>query len=233
MPRDVETLSHIPLFRGLQPGSISDLNGKCSWRRVRARQWIIDYQQEGIDVFFVASGSVRVVIYAKSGREVILGDLHTGGFFGELAAIDGKSRSAGVFALTDAVIAAMPGAIFMETLHAYPSVCDEVLRMLASRLRALDHRVLEYASLKVAQRIYSELIRLARPDAEDPRQGIISPPPIQTEIAGRVSTHREAVAREMKVLEREGLLLRRRGAIVLTDLPGLIARLDKDTAGSD
>jgi hypothetical protein len=43
-----------------------------------------------------------------------------------------------------------------------------------------------------------------------------------------VSTHREAVAREMKRLERQGLLQRRGGALVLTDVPDLMQRLDME-----
>jgi len=102
-----------------------------------------------------------------------------------------------------------------------------VLKLLAARVRVLDNRVLEYSSLNVRQRVYSELLRLARPDGDGGRRGLISPPPIQADIAARVSTHREAVVREMKRLERDGLLERRRGALVLTDVPNLMQQLEK------
>lgn len=227
MPRDLETLSRVPLFRSLDASSIKALDARCVWRRVKEKEWIIDYQDEGIDVFFVTAGVVRVLVYAKSGREVILADLEPGGFFGELAAIDGKPRSAGVLAVSDAVMATMPGTVFMETLRAYPDVSAQVLKLLATRIRALDNRVVEYSTLNVRQRVYSELLRLSRPDPGDSRRGIVSPPPIQSDIAARVSSHREAVAREMKKLEREGLLQRRRGALVLTDVPDMMQQLDR------
>jgi CRP-like cAMP-binding protein len=225
--RSNQTLARSPLFASLSASAIKDLDARCSWRQAKAKEWIIDYQDDCIDVFFVASGSVRILIYAKSGREVILADLNAGGFFGELAAIDGKSRSAGVLAVTDAVIAAMPGPVFMNVLRTYPEIAVQVLKNLAARIRVLDNRVLEYSTLNVKQRVYSELLRLGRPDATNKRQAILSPPPIQSEIAARVSTHREAVVREMKSLEREGLLHRRRTALVLTDVPRLIERLEK------
>jgi CRP-like cAMP-binding protein len=225
--RSTKTLARLPLFSSLNASAIEELDAKCTWRNAKAKEWIIDYQDDGIDVFFVASGSVRILIYAKSGREVILADLNPGGFFGELAAIDGKSRSAGVLAVTDAVIAAMPGPVFMNALRTYPDIAMQVLKLLAARIRVLDNRVLEYSTLNVKQRVYSELLRLGRPDAGNSRQAILSPPPIQSEIAARVSTHREAVVREMKALEREGLLERRRSALVLTDVPRLVERLEK------
>jgi CRP-like cAMP-binding protein len=152
--------------------------------------------------------------------------MESGGFFGELAAIDGKPRSAGVLALTDAVMAAMPGPVFLETLRDHPDVSMRVLKLLAARVRALDNRVLEYSSLNVRQRVYAELLRLARPLDHDGRSAVISPPPTHADVAARVSTHREGVAREMKRLERDGLLQRRRGALVLTDVPNLVQQLD-------
>jgi len=60
-------------------------------------------------------------------------------------------------------------------------------------------------------------LRLSRPEGGNAGRAIISPPPVHAEIAARVSTRREAVTRELKTLERGGLIERRRGAIVLTD----------------
>src|SRR4029079_12996562 len=97
-----ETLADVPMFRLLEPAAVKALDARCDWRRVAAKEWVIDYQDDGIDVFFIVAGSVRVLIYAKSGREVILADLDAGGFFGEMAPIDGHPRSASVLALTDA-----------------------------------------------------------------------------------------------------------------------------------
>src|ERR1700755_2502173 len=115
-----ETLADVPMFRLLAPAAIKALDVRCTWRRVGAKEWVIDYQDEGIDVFFVVAGAVRVLIYAKSGREVILADLEAGGFFGEMAPIDGHSRSASVLAVSDALVATMPGTVFLEVLNAYP-----------------------------------------------------------------------------------------------------------------
>jgi CRP-like cAMP-binding protein len=221
-----ETLIGVPMFRALERSAIKALDARCDWRRVTAKEWVIDYQDEGIDVFFVVAGSVRVLIYAKSGREVILADLEAGGFFGELAPIDGHSRSASVLAMTDAVVATMPGAVFLEVLHDHPIVAMYVLKLLAARVRALDNRVLEYSTLDVRHRVSCELLRLARPDPNDSRRGVLAPAPTQAEIASRVSTYREAVVREMKSLEREGYLQRQRDALILPDMPGLVQRLE-------
>jgi CRP-like cAMP-binding protein len=105
-----------------------------------------------------------------------------------------------------------------------------VLKLLAARVRALDNRVFEYSTLQVGQRICYELLRLAQRDPKNPRRGILESRPTHAEIAARVSTHREAVSRELKKLEREGHLQRQRGTLVLTDMPRLVSALTAESA---
>lgn len=216
MARTIETLAKIPLFRSLPAEAIRQLDTQCSWRRASAGQWLIEYQDASTDVFFVVAGTVHVMIQS-AGREVLLRRINAGEFFGELAAIDGQPRSSGIVAVTDVTIARMSATVFRATAHGHSDVCDQLLALLASQIRTLANRVNEFSTLDVRTRIYAELLRLSRPEAGDAGRAVISPPPVHAEIAARVSTRREAVSRELKALERGGLIERRRGAIVLTD----------------
>lgn len=216
MDRRTETLARIDLFRSLDARTIAVLDTRCSWRRVTTGQWLIDYQDASNDVFFVVSGSVRVMIQS-AGREVLLRQISAGELFGELAAIDGQPRSSGIVATTDVTIARMAASVFRAAIHAHSEVCDKLLGILAGQIRTLANRVNEFSTLDVRYRIYAELLRLSRPDGASTGRTIISPPPVHAEIAARVSTRRETVARELKALERAGLMERRRGAIALSD----------------
>jgi CRP-like cAMP-binding protein len=187
---------------------------------------VLDYEDDSVDVFFVARGRLRVMIRPISGGEIILRDLRDGEYFGELAALDGQPRSAGVVAMTDSVVARMTPAVFRDTLHCHPDVCDQLLALLASQVRMLASRVREFSTFDVRHRIYAELLRLAHSQPGDDELKI-SPPPPHAEIAARVSTHREAVTRELKSLEQAGVITRRRGAIVLLNPAELSARIEK------
>jgi CRP/FNR family cyclic AMP-dependent transcriptional regulator len=226
MTRRTETLAKIRLFRSLDATAIRHLDTQCSWRRAAGGQWIIDYQDASKDVFFIVNGSVRVMIQS-AGREVLLRQIDAGEYFGELAAIDDQPRSSGIVALTDVTIARMPASAFRAAVHAHPDVCDQLLALLAAQIRMLANRVNEFSTLDVRYRIHAELLRLSRPEPGKPGCAIISPPPVHSEIAARVSTRREAVAREFKALERAGLIERRRGAIVLTDTDRLRRMVDE------
>jgi DNA-binding MarR family transcriptional regulator len=80
----------------------------------------------------------------------------------------------------------------------------------------------------VRRRIYAELLRLGRKARKDDVASVISPPPTHAELAARVSSHREAVTRELNRLETEGFLERRRGAIVILDRERLAKLLEDD-----
>jgi len=230
--RRTESLAKIELFRSLSPQAIAALDTQCTWRKYSRNQWVVEYHEISTDVLFVLSGVVRLKIPASSGREVLFKDLNAGGFVGEIAAIDGKPSVTGILAYTDVVIARMPRGVFRAVLDDHPDVRDQVLLRAAKIIHTLTNRVREFSTLDVKYRIYAELLRLSqpRPDAKD--QAVISPPPVQAAIAARVSTRREAVAREMKALERAGLIERKRGALVLNDTKRLQCMI-KRVAESD
>jgi CRP-like cAMP-binding protein len=114
-------------------------------------------------------------------------------------------------------------------VHEHPDVCDQLLALLARQVRVLANRVNEFTTLDARHRIYAELLRLSRPETANAKQAVVSPPPVHAEIAARVSSRREAVARELKALARSGLLERRRGALVLTDTEQLRQLIEEAT----
>jgi len=85
----------------------------------------------------------------------------------------------------------------------------------------LSLRVVEYSSLPVAQRVRAELARLSRVDPAQPQRHVIDPAPTQAELASRVSTHREAVARELSKLVKAGVVERQGKVLIVRDMKAL------------
>jgi CRP/FNR family transcriptional regulator, cyclic AMP receptor protein len=216
--RDLRTLARTPLFASLGAEDIRALDARCHWRRVPAGEWVIDYQADGQDVFFVFSGHARVVIIT-GGREMILHDIKEGEYFGQYSAIDGKPRSAAILAVSDTVVARMSPALFWEAIHRHPGVREGVLKALVADARALNERATEHANFDVRHRLCAELLRLSRTTREG--RVVVSPPPTHAELAARISTHREAVTKILNALARDGLIERTPGAIALRDVAEL------------
>lgn len=227
------TLAGTKLLDCVGADRILDLDRRCRWRSFEPDERILNLDDTGRDVFFIVRGEVRVTVFSETGKTVIIRDLKTGDQFGEYAAIDGGTRSASIVAMTRTTVAVMPQDLFLGLLRDHPDVALVVMRTMSSAVRALNERVVEFSTLGVRNRIHAELLRLGRAGRLVENTARISPPPTHAEIAARISTHREAVTRELKQLERLGLLERTRGALVVKDVEELSRMVDDARAGRD
>jgi CRP-like cAMP-binding protein len=110
----------------MERGDREAFERRCQWRHAHPKEWLLEQNDIGTDIYFLTSGVVRVLITPSPDREIILGDIESGGYFGEMAAIDGQPRSAGILAITDATIARMPATVFREIIHKYPDVAEQL-----------------------------------------------------------------------------------------------------------
>lgn len=194
------------------------LSQRCKWRTFDPEELILNLNDRTTDVYFIVRGEVRVSVFSETGRRVIMSDLKTGEHFGEYSAIDGQPRSATIVALIKTVVAQMPDYMFQDVVAKYPAVSMKVMESMVTVIRSLNERVVEFSTLGVRNRVHSELLRLARAGRIVDGAGRISPPPTHAEIASRISTHREAVTRELKSLDQLGLIERNKGAIVIKNI---------------
>jgi CRP/FNR family transcriptional regulator, cyclic AMP receptor protein len=218
-----EALARLELFRNLPVEALHAIAQQCLWCRYEARRVILGYQDETQDVFFIINGQVRASYYSAGGQEVTFRDLSAGDMFGEIAAIDGLPRSLGVVALAETLVAIMPASVFWNVLRKHESVAAATFRRLARLVRGLSKRVVEFSTLAVRNRLHVELLRLARDAVPDSTGNTVTlvAPPTHAELASRISTHREAVTRELNDLCRAGLLEKRRGCLIIRDLAAL------------
>lgn len=212
------TLNAVGLLASLDPAERGRLAAACAWRAYRHHEQIFDRLDTGRDVYFVARGKARIVNYSFSGREVSFTDLGPGDFFGELAAIDGQPRSASVVAIGETLVAAMPAAVFARAVSEHPELASGMIRHLAGMVRRATERIMELSTLGANNRVHAELLRLAAIDGADDNAAVIAPIPTHSDIAARVSTTRETVARVLGELNRAGLVKRRGDRLVITDL---------------
>jgi CRP-like cAMP-binding protein len=212
-----KSLVGIGSFKDLDPAACRQIETRCRWRRVVAGQRIIDFGSDSRDVFFVVDGAVSVVNFSLSGREVAFATVETGDCFGELAAIDGRPRSASVVAIKDTLIATMPSSSFLKLLQERVEVTFKVLKHLSHMVRAGDVRIMELSTLAATQRVYAELLRMCQPDAAVPSLWVVRSLPPLREIASRVSTTRETAARALSQITAAGLVRRKGRNLYLMD----------------
>jgi len=213
-------LQKVDLFRGLDRYSLREIAAQCKWIRCKRDQVVIRRDGTDRDVYFVISGMVRVGA-ATGGKRIIFRDVPAGEVFGEHSAIDGHARFADVVALRESLLASMSPETFRAIVAQHASVRERLLRRLTGSVREFADRLLEIGAQPVQQRIWIELLRLARVAGVEANQARLDPAPRFTDIASRVGTTREGVSREVSRLVRERLLERAGTALVAPDIAAL------------
>lgn len=226
-----DKLRRIELLSLLPQEDLEVLVKRCQWRRFQRNQLLLAHGDDSTDIFFVIEGRVRATIFSFAGKEVAFRDIPAGEMFGELSAIDGRPRSANVVAVTSGQMAVLPSGVFAEILSDRPAVAAAMLRHLSLQVRNLSERVLEFSTLAVKDRIHAELLRLAEGRTGPNNCAVISPAPTHLEMASRLSTHREAVTRELSELCHRGLVRRQKRQLILTDVQAL-SQMVESVAGT-
>jgi CRP-like cAMP-binding protein len=200
-------LRGIALLQGLADDVLAEVAAACHFQLVRARQAVMTRADADRDCYLVLSGRLRVVALAPGGREVSFRDAVAGDMFGELAALDGRARSATVLALQESLLAALRPDQLHSLMRRHWQIGQRMLQHLARTTRALTERVYELSTLSVQQRLCAELLRLAL--AAEGQQGarvLLEEMPSHKELSARIGTSREEVTRALGELMRLGIV---------------------------
>jgi CRP/FNR family transcriptional regulator, cyclic AMP receptor protein len=223
-------LQQIPLLAGLSDAALASVAQQCRWQRFDTGEALIARNADDRSVHLIVTGRVRVTIYSRSGRQVTFRDRHAGEFLGEIAALDGRPRSADAVAVESTLVASLTPEAFTRLRQQQPIVGERLLVHLATLVRGLSDRVIEVSTLGVQNRIHAELLRMARSGDVRDNRARIEPAPRHADLASQVSTYREQVTRELSTLARDGLVAKDGRALVVLDVARL-ERLVAEVAG--
>jgi CRP-like cAMP-binding protein len=204
-------LDKCALFKALNERERRDLAAHAQLRTFAPNEPIFHVGEPGYSMIGVMVGTVRISLPTWKDKQIILADLPAGEFFGEIALLDGKPRSASAAALTKCELLVFERRDFLTFLERSPTACLDLMQLLCERIRRSDERMSEIA--------FSDLpARLARTLLRYPAQGH-GPPKLslsQQELAEMVGATRENVNRCLREWQRRGILqLKNRWTIIL------------------
>ncbi len=134
----IEALRSVPLFASLDDEAAHDLRNLLSDRVVPQNTRLFKMGDKGDAMYLIESGRVRISIHDDDKQEVTLAELAQGDFFGEMAIIDGRQRSADAHVIEDARLAILSRNSFLSFVRSNPDVALEMLSALTDRLRRTD-----------------------------------------------------------------------------------------------
>ena len=204
---DLDFLRAVNIFSELSDSELQNIATVCQTRKYPKNSMIILEEEMGDIVFIVKTGTVKITRVNDEGKEVILAMLGSGEVFGEMAVLDGESRSANALAQEDCEAIAINREEFLNILKINHKVSFNLMTEFAIRLRKSDQQI-EALSLDDAEhRIGVSILNLAE-EMGVIRHGSVTVQnlPYQQDIANMAGTSRETVSRVMKMFEERGLI---------------------------
>lgn len=212
----------LPLLAGLTEADLSGLGIRHHLARLSAWETLFDQSDTSRDVCFLISGALMAIHWTEDGREIIFSRFQPGDHFGELAALDGGSRSLAVVAREVSQVLVLERDSFLRLVDRQPLVRDRLLAAMVARIRLLTRRNLDLVTQSVEQRVRAYLVSTFFEHGCLHPGGVIEDMPTHSEIAASIGANREIVSRSLSQLRRAGLIRTGRRKIELLD-PGQLA----------
>src|ERR1700704_1488195 len=131
----LDAIRSVPLFASLDDAAAKELRDLLRTREVHAGDALFRAGDEGNAMYLIESGRIRISITDEDKREIVLAELAQGDFFGEMAIIDGKQRSADAIVSEAARLAILSRENFLRFIRNNPTVALEMLSATFGRLR--------------------------------------------------------------------------------------------------
>jgi CRP/FNR family cyclic AMP-dependent transcriptional regulator len=145
----LEELRSVPLFASLDDNAASELRNLLVIREVQGGTTLFRLGDTGDAMYLIESGRVRISIRDADGSDVTLAELAGGDFFGEMALLDGKPRSADTTVIEDACFAILSRENFLKFVRGNPDVALKMLSAITQRLRRTDELLRQRVSRNV------------------------------------------------------------------------------------
>jgi CRP-like cAMP-binding protein len=218
MMEEVSFLRNVPIFNELSDQELEKIAGLGVRKKYKKGSIILLEEETGAALFVIVSGKVKIVRMDDDGREVILSILGESDFFGEMAILDGLTRSASVVATSKSELFMIHRRDFLKLLNDYPMVAIALLRELTGRLRKADAQIKSLSLKDAAGRVANVVLQLAD-DIGMFRKGRveIDELPLQQDLANMAGTSRETISRMIHKFIQKGYLQLQGNKLIIND----------------
>jgi CRP-like cAMP-binding protein len=221
-------LGRLPIFADLAPAELDAVVAVTRSKLCAAREVVVRQGEPADTAFAVVYGRLKVVTAWGGEHEAVVAVLRAGDLFGELAILDGGTRSATVTALEPTLLLAIDRRKLHALLQKEPTVSYKLLTVLARRLRkTMD----AHERRDVSARLAKQLVRLADEDGEPVDGGVrLRTELSQRELGAMIGATRESVNKNLAALVKRGAV-RSEGKQLVVDVQKLRKLADGESGG--
>lgn len=208
-PKVISLLSHASLFGGLQSDDLMACARAFTEKHLDKGQTLFLRGDPGTHLYLVEAGRIRLAISTANGRRLSFQLATEGDLFGEIAALDGKPRTADATAITEATVLCLERGAFRDLCAVRPALATGVVTFLCRRIRQMTTQfesvALEPLDVRLARFILSAIgPRTAPSGRRIPLELGFS----QSELSQLLGASRPKVNAAMATLEKAGAMRR-------------------------
>ena len=207
----------IPLFRGLDAPALRALAALARQRRCAAGEEIVQQDAPADAVYLILRGRASVSTVGRNAEALVIREMGAGEIIGEVSLLDGGPRSATVKALTKTELIGIDRAPFLQLIGDRPAIALSLLSVLATRLRLLTTYADELAGLPLRTRLAKYLFTLSTVHGQrvGPTRVRIGQKFSQEDLARRLGVTRESVNKHLRQFQKDGIVVRESGHLVV------------------
>ncbi len=219
-----ETLARAGIFQGIDPTAVEALSSALEPVEFPRAHVIFAEGEPGDRLYIIVSGKVKIGRRSGDGRENLLAVFGPSDMFGELSIFDPGPRTSTATTVTEVRAVTMDRAALHEWIGKRPEIADQLLRVIARRLRRTNNMLADLIFTDVPGRVAKALLQLAqRFGSQEAGMLRVTHDLTQEEIAQLVGASRETVNKALADFAHRGWL-RLEGKSVLIQEPDRLAR---------
>ncbi len=213
-----EVLAKSALFAGLTPEAIEPARAAMEQLSVRRGQTVFSEGEPGDSLYVLLQGKIKLSRSSADGRENVLAVMGPSDQFGELSVFDPGPRTATATAVTDVRLARMPQSVLRPWIDAHPEIGEQLLRVLARRLRRTNDSVADLIFTDVPGRVAKALLQMADRFGNRESDGLrVRHDLTQEELAQLVGASRETVNKALADFVHRGWIQLQGKSVVVLD----------------
>ena len=220
-----EILARAGIFQGVDPEAVADLIGDMEAVRYPRGTTIFEEGDPGDRLYIITSGKIKLARHAPDGRENLLSVMGPSDMFGELSIFDPGPRTSSAVCVTDVQAATMTSDMLKKWVDDYPSISQQLLRVLARRLRRTNSNLADLIFTDVPGRVAKTLLQLAnRFGTQEGGALRVNHDLTQEEIAQLVGASRETVNKALATFAHRGWIRLEGKSVLIVDTEHLAKR---------
>ena len=220
-----DVLAAAGLFRGVGPEAAEALTSSLTESDYSRGETVFVEGEQGDTLFIVMSGKIKIGRRATDGRENMLSVMGPSDMFGELSLFDPGPRTATATVLTDARLASLAHSSLKPWLRDRPEIAEQLLRVLARRLRRTNDALADLIFTDVPGRVAKALLGLAERFGTPEGDGVrVHHDLTQVELAQLVGASRETVNKALADFSSRGWMRVDSRAVTILDADRLARR---------